>query len=74
MFCKGFERKEAFLDQKESAQKTTKICLFLKGLVHGFCQKMEILLNFFYAKWIKKKGFVKFMERKEAFLDYKDIG
>ena len=37
VFYEGSERKEAFLDQK-----TTKICFFLSGLVHGFCQKMEI--------------------------------
>ena len=38
----GSERKEVSLDQKTSAQKTTKICIFLKGLVHGFSQKIEI--------------------------------
>ena len=42
VFFEGSERKEAFLDQKKSAQKTTKICIFSKGLVHGFCQKMDI--------------------------------
>ena len=42
VFCEFSERKEAFLDQKKSTQKTTKIFIFLKGLVDGFCQKMEI--------------------------------
>ena len=41
-FFKSLERKEAFLEQKRSAQKTTIIGIFLKGLVHGFCQKIEI--------------------------------
>ena len=52
VFYKGLERKEAFLDQKKtSGQKTTKISIFLKGLVYGFCQKMEIfLIVSFYAK------------------------
>ena len=37
VFYKGLERKEAFLDQKKtSGQKTTKISIFLKGLVYGF--------------------------------------
>ena len=41
-FFQGSERKEAFLDQKTSAQKTINICIFLKRLVHGFCQKIEV--------------------------------
>ena len=41
-FFQGSERKEAFLDQKTSAQKTINICIFLTRLVHGFCQKIEV--------------------------------
>ena len=41
-FFQGSERKEAFLDQKTSAQKTINICIFLKRLLHGFCQKIEV--------------------------------
>ena len=39
-----------------------------------FVKKWRFCQLFFYAKWIKKKGFVKFLERKEACLDYKNIG
>ena len=54
-FFQGSERKEAFLDQKTSAQKTINICIFSKRLVHGFCQKNRgFLIPTFYAKWIKK--------------------
>ena len=42
VFLKVPKRKEAFLDQKNIGSKTTSICIFSKGLVHGFCQKMEI--------------------------------
>ena len=42
VFCDGSEGIEAFLDHKNIDSKTTKICSFLKGLVHGFCQKIEI--------------------------------
>ena len=42
VFCEGLEGKKDFLDHKISTQKTTKIGIFSKGLVHGFCQKMEI--------------------------------
>ena len=41
-FFQGSERKEAFLDQITSAQKTTNFCIFFKRLVRGFFQKMEI--------------------------------
>ena len=45
-------RKEAFLDQKKhQLGKPPKLAFFLKGLVDGFCQKMEIfLIVSFYAK------------------------
>ena len=36
------KEKKLFEAQKTSAQKTTKNCIFTKGLVHGLCQKMEI--------------------------------
>ena len=43
VFFAGSERKKkAFLDKKKKAQKTTEICIFSKGLVHGICQKIEI--------------------------------
>ena len=39
----GFERKRSlFRPTKHQLKKTTKINIFLKGLIHGLCQKMEI--------------------------------
>ena len=40
-FLKVPKEKKPFQTIKTSAQKTTKICIFSKGLVHGFCQKIE---------------------------------
>ena len=43
VFLKDLKEKQAFLDQQNiSLKKTTKINIFLEGLVHGLCQKMEI--------------------------------
>ena len=41
-FFEGSERKEAFLEQKTSAQKTTKTFIFSKRLVRVFFKRMEI--------------------------------
>ena len=43
VFLKDLKEKEAFLDQQNiSLKKPPKLTFFLKGLVHGLCQKMEI--------------------------------
>ena len=42
VFFEGSERKEAFLDQKNIGSKNHQNLHSLKGLVHGFCQKMEM--------------------------------
>ena len=43
VFLKDLKEKQAFLDQQNiSFKKTTKINIFLEGLVHGLCKKMEI--------------------------------
>ena len=74
-FCEVIEGKDAFLYYKNIALKNPQICLFQKGLVHSFCQKMDIFLILcFYAKWIKKNRFCEVFERKESSLDYKNIG
>ena len=40
VFCEGSEGKETFLDHKNIGLKNQpKICIFSKGLVHGFSQK-----------------------------------
>ena len=68
MFCQGYEGKEAFLEKKASAQKTTKICIFLKGVSPWFLSKNgDFLIFSFYAKWIKKRGFLKVARKKKLF-------
>ena len=42
VFYESSERKKAFLDQKIIGSKNQQNFHFSKGLVHGFCQKMEI--------------------------------
>ena len=75
MFWEGSERKEVFLDHKTIGSKNHQDLHFFKGFSPWFLSKNGDFVNFFfYAKWIKKKGFMKFLERKEAFLDYKNIG
>ena len=43
VFSEGSERKEALLDHKNIPLKKTKICIFSKGLVYGFCKKMNFI-------------------------------
>ena len=66
MFFEGSERKKPSKTKKTSAQKTTNICIFLKELVHG-------LIFSFYAKWIKKRGFLKVAREKKPFWTIKRI-
>ena len=42
VFSERSERKEAPLDHKNVPLKNNQNLHFSKGLVHGFCQKMEI--------------------------------
>ena len=42
------DRKECFLHQKSAALKKSKNRNFSKGLVHGFCQKMEYFIEGVY--------------------------
>ena len=67
-FGKVPKEKKFFQTTKPSAEKTTKICMFSKGLVHGFCQKTgDFLIFSFYAKWINKKCFLKARKEKKFF-------
>ena len=58
---------------KTSVQNTPKICIFGKGLVHGFLPKLEIFLSFFVWKMDQEKVFSEFFERNEPFLGNKKI-
>ena len=44
----GKNRKEYFLDHKRKVLKSSKKSTFAKGLVHGFCQKIDLFLIFFF--------------------------
>ena len=67
-FVKVPKEKKPFQTIKTSAQKTTTIGIFSKGLVDGFCQKNGDLLIFsFHAKWIKKQCFFKVSKEKKPF-------
>ena len=68
------KEKKCFKTKKTSAQKTTNICIFLRRLVHGFCQKMDIFNLTFLCKTDQEIVFCNGYKGKEAFLDHKNIG
>ena len=63
------DRKECFLDLKSEVLKNSKKNWhFAKGLVHGFCQKIDLfLICFFWAKKAREKHFLIFWIEKNAF-------
>ena len=75
VFFEASESKEAFLDQKNIGSKNHQNLHFFKGVSPWFSSKNgDFLILSFYAKWIKKKCFFEGSERKEAFLDHKNMG
>ena len=73
MFYNLLERKNAFLGYKNKKFKNSKIDIFPKGLVHGFGPKMTIFSPFFFLGNIAQKiVFYDILERKNAFLGYKN--
>ena len=67
------ERKNVFLDYKNRELKKSKqVDFFQKGLVHGFCQKLELFLCFYFGKRGQENLFYDILKGKNAFLDYKD--
>ena len=59
---------KVFGTQKWSSHKVEKNRHFAKGLVHGFCQKINLfLICFFWAKKSRKKHFFIFWIEKNAF-------
>ena len=59
------DRKECVLDKKEQFQKTLKNRHFAKGLVQGFCQKIDLfLISFFLSKKARKKHSFYILDRK----------
>ena len=66
------EGKNAFLGYKKRSWKTPKIDIFSKGLTHGFGPKMAIFPAFFLGNIGQENVFYDILERKNAFLGYKN--
>ena len=61
-----------FRPEKGSSSKVKKNRHFAKGLVDGFCQKIDLsLMCFFQAKKSHKETFFDILDRKQCFLDLK---
>ena len=67
------DRKKSSLDLKsEVLTKSKKNRSFAKGLVHGFCQKIDLFSYvFFFKKKGQKEAFFYILDRKECHLDLK---
>ena len=58
---------------KTRSSKSRKINIFVKGLTHGFGTKMAIFPTFFFLSNIDQKNvFYDALQRKNAFLGYKN--
>ena len=57
---------------KTRSSKRRKIEIFPKGLTHGFGPKMAIFPTFFLGKIDQRNVFYDILERKNAFLGYKN--
>ena len=57
---------------KTRSSKSPKIDIFPKGLTHGFGQKMTIFPTFFSGSIGQENVFDDILERKNAFLGYKN--
>ena len=67
------ERKNAFLGYKNKKLKQLKIDFFPKGLTHRFRPKIAIFQSFFFLGNIGQENvFYDVVERKNAFLGYKN--
>ena len=57
---------------KTRSWKSRKVDIFPKGLTHGFAQKLVIFLCFFLGNIGQENVFYDILERKNAFLGYKN--
>ena len=57
---------------KARSSKSRKSGIFPKGLTHGFGQKMAIFPSFFLGNIGREQVFYDILERKNAFLGYKN--
>ena len=58
--------------QKQEVEKVKKIDIFPKGLRHGFAPKIAIFPTFFLSNICRQNVFYDILERKNAFLGYKN--
>ena len=65
--------KTPFQAIKTRSSKTRTIDIFPKGLTDGFGPKMAIFPTFFFGNIAQEKFFYDIVERKNAFLAYKNI-
>ena len=73
MFYDILERKNAFLGEKNKKFKKSKNCLFSKGVNPWFWSKNGQFFNFFFLGKIGQENvFYDILERKNAFLGYKN--
>ena len=66
------EGKNAFVGYKNEKFKKSKMAIFPKGLTHGLCQKMAIFQLFLLGNIGQGNVFFDILERKFAFLGYKN--
>ena len=60
--------KNAFETKKSEVLKSLKMEIFIKGLVHGFCQKIEYYIKgIFLGKLSQKRPFFDIVDRKKFF-------
>ena len=64
--------KTRYQDIKIRSSKSRKIAIFPKGLTHGFGPKMAIFQPFFFRQYRPEIVFQDILERKNAFLAYKN--
>ena len=72
LFYDILERNNAFLGHKNNNFKKWKNCDFCKGLSHGFSPKLAIFPSFVLGNIGQEKVFYDILERKNAFLGYKN--
>ena len=72
MFYDILKRKNAVLGNKTRSSKNRKMAIFRKGLTHGFCPKIAIFSTFFLGIINRENVFYDILERKNAFLGYKN--
>ena len=72
VFYDILKRKNAFLGYKKRSSKSRNIDIFRKGLTHGFSPKMSIFPPFFLRNTGQKNVFDDMLERKKAFLGFKN--